>query len=245
MLTSRVLAAAKVTQGISRCELDSHADTCAFGKHCFVISTSSQQVSVSGFHPDLKSISNVRIGTAAIAYDCVSTQTTYILFFHQVLLLPNMEVNLLCPDQLREFGIQVKDVPLLRIPAKNRTTLDHSIYDSSTLLHIPLKYNKPISYFECRKPTRQEIDDAINNVHVQMTSELEWCPYDPVAASDELQIRESLKEIMSLCSKSSSVFSMTSERSLLSSVHASQDLLSLTLLDNRVLATLAGVVSGD
>ena len=41
---------------------------------------------------------------------------------------------------------------------------------------------------------QEEINDAINDVHVQMTSELEWTPYDPQAKADELLIRESLHE---------------------------------------------------
>jgi hypothetical protein len=191
-LTSRSLAAAYSDGKPTRCELDSHADTCAFGKDCYVVSTSSQQVSVSGFHPDFKSINNVRIATVAIAYDCPFSLTTFILFFHQVLYIPNLRTHLLCPDQLREFGITVNDTPLLRIKPQERNIYHHSIYDPITTLHVPLHFHKPISYFHCRKPSQNEVDDAVNNVHVQMTSELEWTPYDPQAESDEHMLRESL-----------------------------------------------------
>ena len=235
MLTSRLLAAAHMAPGTTRCELDSHADTCAFGKHCFVISTSSQKVSVSGFHPDLKSIANVRIATVAVAYDCIVTHTTYVLIFHQALFLPNMETNLLCPDQLREFGIVVNDVPLLRIRPHERTVYDHSIIDSSTRLHIPLRYNKPISYFNCRKPTKNEIDDNINHVHVQMTSELEWMPYDSMAEQDEQMIRESLRE---------PTYAIAASKTLHNTTLVEESNL-YNLLKNRVHATLSGVTTGD
>ena len=175
-----------------RCELDSHADTCAFGKNAFVVSETTQSVSVAGFHPDMKEIQNVRIVTAAVAYDCPLSYTTFILFFPQSLFLPRMEHNLICPDQLRDFGIIVNDVPLLRIQPKDRTTEHHSIIDHMSRLHIPLQYDKPISYFVCRKPTVSEINDPINNVHIQMTSEVEWTPYDERAGHDENMIRESL-----------------------------------------------------
>ena len=142
----------------------------------------------------MKEIQNVRVVTAAVAYDCPISYTTFILFFPQSLFLPRMEHNLLCPDQLREFGITVNDIPLLRIQPKDRTTEHHSIIDRMSKLHIPLQYDKPISYFVCRKPTASEINDPINNIHIQMTSEAEWTPYDEQAGLDENLIRESLRD---------------------------------------------------
>ncbi len=69
----------------TRCELDTHADTCAFGGNSFIVSETSQAVSVAGFHPDMKEIQNVRVVTAAVAYDCPITFTTFVLFFPQAL----------------------------------------------------------------------------------------------------------------------------------------------------------------
>lgn len=187
------MIASHVTQASeTRCELDSHADTCAFGQNSYIISETSQAVSVAGFHPDMKEIRDVRVVTAAVAYDCPITFTTFILVFPQSLFFPRMQHNLICPDQLREFGLVVNDIPLLRIPPKDRIPEQHSILDPMTNLHIPLQYDKPISYFVCRKPTAIEIRDTINYRHVQMTSETEWTPYDERAYIDENMIRESL-----------------------------------------------------
>ena len=173
----------------ARCELDSHADTCAFGQRStFLISTLSDKISVSGFHPKMETILDVKIASVAVAYDCVSTLSTYILFFHNVLYIPSMEVNLLCPDQLREHGVKVNDIPLLRIPPQERTIEHHSIIEPQSGLHIPLEYNKPFSFFTVRKPTRNEVFDSINNMHVTLTSELEWNPYDQRLAEDEIAI---------------------------------------------------------
>ena len=41
-----------------------------------------------------------------------------------------------------------------------------------------LKFDKPISYFETRCPTIQELSDDINNTHVTMPSSVAWEPYD-------------------------------------------------------------------
>ena len=103
-----------------------------------------------------------------------------------------MQHNLICPDQLREFGTIVNDIPLLRIPPHERRPEQHSIIDAPSQLHIPLLYDKPISYFVCRKPTSIEINDKINYVNVQMTGDAQWTPYDEVANNDEYLIRESL-----------------------------------------------------
>jgi hypothetical protein len=174
--------------------LDTHADTCAFGKNAFIVSETSLAVSVSGFHPDMKEIQNVKIVTAAVAYDCPLSFTTFVLFFPQSLFLPRMHHNLICPDQLRDIGIIVNDIPLLRIQPKDRTPQHHSIIDHTTNLHIPLSYDKPISYFVCRKPTLSEVNDSINNVHVYMTNDMDWEPYNEAAAHDEQMLRESLMQ---------------------------------------------------
>ena len=64
-LLSRVRFISSVSDGVTviRCELDSHADTCAFGKHCWVLATYSETLNVSGFDPSLGSIPNVKLAT--------------------------------------------------------------------------------------------------------------------------------------------------------------------------------------
>ena len=60
-----------------RCELDSHADTCAFGAQCWVLATYSHTLSVSGFDPSLGSIPNIKVVKIAVAYDCPCTLGTF------------------------------------------------------------------------------------------------------------------------------------------------------------------------
>src|SRR5210317_1945322 len=115
-LFSRSLSAVSVSLQVPTCHLDSHADTCAFGMHCFVLSTSEESsVNVSGFHSSMKSLQDIRIARVAVAYDCPLTRDTYILVFDQVLYIPSLEMNLLCADQMREHGVVVNDVPLIRL----------------------------------------------------------------------------------------------------------------------------------
>ena len=142
-----------------RCELDSHADTCVFGKHCRVLHTYSHTLDVTGFHSSMNTLKNVHIACVCVAYDCVSTMNTNILVFDQCLLIPSLDVNLLCVDQLRENDIKVNDIPLIRLSKNDRTNKSHSIMCMDMGLHIPLEFNKPISYFKCRVPTLDIVND--------------------------------------------------------------------------------------
>jgi hypothetical protein len=82
-------------------ELDSHADTCCFGKNALVIAESSHNVDVTPFLSKLGSVSKVPIVSCAMAYDDLRDYLTYVLIFHQVLYFANdLEHNLLCPNQL-------------------------------------------------------------------------------------------------------------------------------------------------
>lgn len=141
------------------CELDSHADTCAFDSSlCVVLSELSYTMDVGGFHRDLLSIKNVPIGSVAVcycSYDCERTYQTFVLVFHNVLIIRDLGVNLLCPDQMRENMVTINEVPLVRIDPDKRDDRCHSIIATGQdpELHIPLLYSKPFSYFKCRKPT--------------------------------------------------------------------------------------------
>ena len=190
MLWSRSRFVMRVLSTFERpsCHLDTHADTCAFGKHCRVLHTYNETVSVSGFHPSMNSLSDVKIAKVAIAYDCAYTHQTYILVFDYVLYIPSLEVNLLCVDQLRDYGIIVNDTPLIRLPVEQRAPTSHSILAPQSDLHIPLLFEKPISFFHCRKPTYDECSTEDN--FVQMTSSVPWEPYDEDSHNAEETLRQ-------------------------------------------------------
>ena len=180
-------------KGVIRCELDTHADTCAFGTDCcYVMSTTSQKVNVNGFNRSLPSVPDVRIGCAVVAYDCPINHRTYVLLFEQALLVPNLDVNLLCVDQMRANDVIVNDMPLQRLPPGDRKPESHSIISKDTDLRIPMNFEKPISYFNCRIPTREEILDVWEYDHVYLTSSEEWDPYDHRSSELESNLRREL-----------------------------------------------------
>jgi len=95
----------------------------------------------------MKTVKNVHIACVCVAYDCATTMNTYILVFDQCLLIPSLDVNLLCVDQLIENDIKVNDITLIRLSKDDRTNESHSIMCTDMGLHIPLEFNTPISYF--------------------------------------------------------------------------------------------------
>ncbi len=86
----------------ARLELDSHADTCAFGKTCLVLGDTGRTVDVGGFKESV-GVKDVKIAHAAVAYDCPITFKTYLLIFHEVLYIPDMEDHLGNPCQMRSL----------------------------------------------------------------------------------------------------------------------------------------------
>jgi hypothetical protein len=60
------------------------------------------------------------------------------------------------------------------------TPAAHSIVTSvpHEFLHIPLQLQGTTSYFTVRKPTFEEVQSDRDSIHVHMTSDQEWDPYD-------------------------------------------------------------------
>ena len=85
---ARYLSRLSVSVNEPSCHLHTHADTCAFGKHCHVLHTYDDTVDVFGFSQSLKSIREVHIATVAVAYDCPLTHQVFVLIFDQVLYIP-------------------------------------------------------------------------------------------------------------------------------------------------------------
>lgn len=97
----------------STTELDSHEETSVFESECFIEEDTGYSVKVSGFTPDLPSLQNIPIVTAIIAYSCPHTFSTYFLRFRQVMHVSSICNNLLCTNQLRDYGVTVNNIPLI------------------------------------------------------------------------------------------------------------------------------------
>lgn len=173
-----------------RMELDTPADTCVAGSNTVVLDLTGKVASVSPFcDSEFKALEDVPIATVANAYDCAVTGKTYVLIFYEALYFGDrMKHSLLCPNQLRANGLTVHDCPRQYDP-----TSTHSIVVPESELTIPLALRGVISGFVTRVPTDDELADL--SMHVEMTSEAEWEPYDHAfSATEEAQDETAWKE---------------------------------------------------
>jgi hypothetical protein len=132
---------------------------------------------------DLGHLTSVPILSVALEYDCQTLYQTFILIFHQVLYIEQLERCLLCPNQLRANEIEVNDCPFMFLPPHLHSDHSHTIITPQ--LRIPLQLNGVISYFTCRKPTVAEIEDPDRFPRIEMTSEGLWYPDAEHRRNDE------------------------------------------------------------
>ena len=116
-------------------ELDSHADTCAFGDHCLVLDDTGAQVSVDGFTTAVGTIAKVPIVTAAVAFDDPTTL--------QALCIHTMDRHLLATFQLRDHGVLVNEVPLLHTDSEQRRLSTHTLHHPDCAVVLPLTLEGP------------------------------------------------------------------------------------------------------
>jgi len=126
----------------NRTELDSHADTCVARANTVPLWYTDCAVSVSPFIGEYQPLSDVPIASVATAWDHPETGETYILVLNEALYFGDrMNHSLICPNQLRDFGVIVNDVPTFYDP-----TSSHSIIVPTVDLELPLLMRGVFSY---------------------------------------------------------------------------------------------------
>ena len=169
-------------------ELDSHADTVCAGKNFIVIEYTNQACDVHGFSKDIGSFKSIPVAKVATAWIDPNNGEVFILVFNQALYFGNkLDHSLVCPNQLRAYGITVDDVPK---QFDKRST--HSIYAPEDEVRIPLQMKGCISYFSSRVPTKYELEDSS---WIVLTSPQEWNPYSDLFIANEKKADTERNEI--------------------------------------------------
>jgi len=141
----------------ANCELDLHADTSVAGSNCVIPEYTEQVVNVSAFSEQLETMNNIPIVTAATAFDDPSTGQTKILIIGQAIYMGDkVQHTLLCPNQMRAFGLHVEDIPMHLAPSSKPSA--HTTYCPETDFNIPLPLEGVFSYFPSWTPTRDELE---------------------------------------------------------------------------------------
>ena len=148
---------------------------------------------VLGYDPNGETV-QVKVVSAALAYDEPSTGQTRILVVHQALYVPHLVHNLLSTMQLRLNDVVVDDCPKFLTAADQLTELSHALVipdnqNPDKPLLIPLSLHRTNSFFPTRKPTAQEFEAC--DAHLDITYESpEYDPSDPSFAEQEAAYRD-------------------------------------------------------
>ena len=157
-----------------RLGIDSHADTSCINKHAYVEHVvDGVTVDAIPFDDSLGKASNLHIVHAIYAIDNPVTFRTHLIRINNGIYIPTMKQALLCPNQARQFGTIIDDIP---------PELDHtgtSSFSMSVADHnetsFPLQRHGPTAYLPVRRPTQEELDTI---EIIDITEEEEWNPYD-------------------------------------------------------------------
>ena len=92
--------------------IDSHADTCCVNKHAYIeMVVEGMTVDAIPFDLQLRKMSNLPIVHAIYAYDDTRTSRTTLIQLNNSIFIKDMDNALLCPNQAREYGTIIDDVP--------------------------------------------------------------------------------------------------------------------------------------
>ena len=160
-------------------ELDSHADTMVSGSNCVLLSSTGETAMVHSFLDERKPFDDIVIGMTATAWVNPGMGETFILVFPESLYFGDkLGHSLVCPNQLRVFGIRVNDTP-----CQYSKKLEHAItVPEEDDLKIPLSMRGVISYFPTHKPSEEEFK---NCRRIVMCSDQPWDPNNPSFETQE------------------------------------------------------------
>ena len=163
---------------LDRCELDSHADTHVGGANCVLMSRTGEYATVHSFSNERKPFQDVPIGTVATSWVNPETGETFVLMFPETLFFGDrLDHSLLCPNQMRAYGITVSDAP-----RQFDQQSSHSIFVPEDNVSIPLDLEGIISGFASHRPTE---DELVNCRRLFLGSDDPWNPNDPDFAQQE------------------------------------------------------------
>ena len=164
-------------------ELDSHADTIALGKNSIIMKYTGRECEVSPYADTYDTIKKVPIVTGATGYTSPITGRRSILIFNEALWLGDqMQHTLINPNQLRYYGLLVKDDPY----AKDEPM---RIESESGDIVLPLKSDGTIIFLETWSPT----DHDLNTLpHIVMSSPHPWNPHDIQFPKTSRRVQEEL-----------------------------------------------------
>lgn len=153
-----------------RLGVDSHADTTCVNKHAFISEiVEGQTVDAVPFDSSIGKLTDLPIVHAILAVDNTLTYETHLIRLNNAIYVKSMENCLLCPNQAREYGTVVDDIPL-RLDHTGTGTFSISSGDT----YLPLSSYGPTAFMQVRRPTAEELDTL---QPIDLTDPDDWDPY--------------------------------------------------------------------
>jgi hypothetical protein len=155
-------------------DLDSHADASVIGKNALIMHVLEKRVNVTGVDPLQGKVKDLNLVSAALACDCPTTGETIILMTHQAVHIPTMEIDLLCPMQMRVNDVELQECP--KFMEEWPSDMSHALHiaQHGDELCVLFGIRGVTSYFPTCKPTAVELADCRT---FDLTSEEpEWDP---------------------------------------------------------------------
>ena len=154
-----------------RMGMDSHADTTCVNKHAYIESViEGITVDAIPFDSSMGKMSDLPVVNAIYAYDDPDSLQTILLRFNNSIYIKDMKNALLCPNQARENGIIINDVPI---------HLDHTNQSTFSIIagedEMRLEQFGPTAFIRLRRPTEIELE---SQSPIDITGEDEWIPYE-------------------------------------------------------------------
>ena len=88
--------------------MESHADTTVLGCKCLILTYTDKEYEVSPYSDKYESIQHMLVVNGAIAWTCLHSGETFILFFNEALWMgEDLEHTLLNPNQIHHHRINV------------------------------------------------------------------------------------------------------------------------------------------
>lgn len=133
---------------IGRNEMDTHADTGVAGKNWRPVEYTGEQVEVQPYSKEYAAIRDIPIAKCATVWTDQETGIDWLLLADQMLWFGDrLDHSLLNPNQMREFGITVRDNPFG----------DDGLGITTDQVDIPFQLDGTVIYFESRVPTDEEL----------------------------------------------------------------------------------------
>jgi hypothetical protein len=146
-----------------------------------LLEASGETATVHSFSDERKPFAEIPIGTIATSWTHPSNVESFLLLNYESLYFGDrIPSTLLCPNQMRNYGVVVEDTP-----RQYNGLSKHSIKTDEA--EIGLDMDGVISYFESTKPTDAEIE---NSRRIVLTSDATWDPKSPDFATQELAFRD-------------------------------------------------------